>query len=109
MRFLPRGLMVHVAFLHLTNASMVVQPAGLRKFRETGQKNVHAFVRGTFAGSAPELAGTPRDWELEGFGYAQAYYNPATCDSFVNKHTGLPVEATVSTAILTRTKVYYRV
>lgn len=43
-------LWFHATTLILKDAKFAVQPAGNRKVRETGRKNVHAFVRGTIVG-----------------------------------------------------------
>ena len=36
----------HIRHAQVTNAKFVVQPSGQKRVRESGQKNVHAFVRG---------------------------------------------------------------
>jgi len=36
----------HAHSINIPNAKFVVQPAGQRRVRETGQKNIHAFVKG---------------------------------------------------------------
>lgn len=105
MRFLPNGLVAYVGFLCLTDAKFVVQPAGLRKFRESGVKNVHAYVRGTFDMCEPESESTHADFMEEG--WREAYYNPASTSTFVDRLTGNMVDSAPN-VILSRTKVYYR-
>ena len=40
------NVVAHAQTVKLDNAKFVVRKAGQRKVRETGQKNVHAFIRG---------------------------------------------------------------
>lgn len=42
----PGGRVTHAPGLVLSEVKFAVQPAGARKVRDTGKKNVHAFVRG---------------------------------------------------------------
>ncbi len=107
MRFLPDGKTTYCGTLSLTYAKFSVQPAGLRKFRETGQKNVHAYVRGRFWGSYPtlDLGGITFDL-LYALGYREAYYNPLTHESFVDKMSGRVLDS-VYDVILYGKKVYY--
>lgn len=63
----------------LSSVKFVVQPAGLKKARETGQRNVHAFVKGVI-------------WDLEvpyiiKLHGKEVTYNPFKYDSFVYKKT----------------------
>lgn len=41
-------VIAHLPFIVLRDCTFAVQPAGLRRVRETGVKNVHAFVRGAW-------------------------------------------------------------
>lgn len=43
-------VVAHSIGLSLLDATFTVQPAGNRKVRDTGVKNVHAFIRGTWLG-----------------------------------------------------------
>jgi hypothetical protein len=61
----------HADQVAVTNPRFVVQPAGRRKVLETGSKNVHAFVRGTYGGTATG-------------GTQQARYNPFKYETFVD-------------------------
>lgn len=63
----------------LSDVKFVVQPAGLRAARETGQRNVHAFVKGLI-------------WDLElpmviNLIGVEVTYNPFKYNSFVYKET----------------------
>ena len=57
----------HSDQLLLYRAEMVIQPAGVERGRQTGQKNVHAYIRGMFCdeltylnlGGRPEITITP--------------------------------------------------
>lgn len=40
-------VLAHVPAVHLTGCTMVVQPAGQARALAQGQRNVHAYVRGT--------------------------------------------------------------
>lgn len=64
-------VVAHLKSLTLAKCTFAVQPAGNRKVRETGRKNVHAFVRGQFLGTA--------EWELP---YTVSY-NPHKNTTFV--------------------------
>lgn len=62
----------------IKNAVFVVQPAGLKKARDKGVKNVHAFVRG-------ELVENPDEDTLENRKWRQVYYDPFKWENFVTK------------------------
>lgn len=77
------GLVVaHLRSVVLVDAVCVVQPAGRERVRREHRKNVHAYIRGTFAG--PEAA--------VGADLAPLSYNPYLYDSFVDA-VGSPVHA----------------
>lgn len=101
-RHLPAGHSQYASALHLTRATFAVQPAGLRRFRETGQKNVHAFVRGTLESVTVDR--WPSRIDLD---WRQARYNPNENDTFVDKQYGWPVHC-ANEAILIGTTVFYR-
>ena len=68
----------------VTDATFVVQPAGRAKVLREGQKNVHAFVRGTLSDIDifnQECLSLPKE----------VTYNPYKYDSFVDKTTQEPV------------------
>jgi hypothetical protein len=72
---------IHYRSIHLTDVRWVVQPAGNRRVREEGRKNVHAFARGVWAGYSnrvPELVSNVR-------------YNPYHMTTFQDLY-GNPVE-----------------
>lgn len=95
-----------MSYLHLSDVRFAVQPAGLALFRETGQKNVHAFVRGTLCFESTEMAGTPRDWELLGLGYREAGYNPRANDTFIGANGEQLFRADV--AVLIGKRLFYK-
>ncbi|QGH74785.1 hypothetical protein MAL1_00006 [Bacteriophage DSS3_MAL1] len=82
-------------------ASMVVRPAGRAKVLETGQKNVHAFVRGAY----PE---TSDDWaSWDGFGHSlpeacRITYNPRTAGHFTRRDTGERIDAASAVVMVAR-------
>ncbi len=97
-RDLPNGKVFYAEQVDLIDVTFSVQPAGLRKFRETGQKNVHAFVRGTVVN---------RDDLGPGAWWGVARYNPNDSNTFLDKHTGEPVHS-ASQAQVIGTSLFYR-
>tara|TARA_R110001592_G_scaffold114429_4_gene314284 strand:+ start:1308 stop:1700 length:393 start_codon:yes stop_codon:yes gene_type:complete len=57
------------------NPRFVVQEGGRQRVLKTKQKNVHAFVRGSWVGNV----GLDFEHNLE-----RAYYNPYKCNSFID-------------------------
>lgn len=88
----------HSSSVVLTGVSFRVQPAGQRKVRETGQKNVHAYA----AGERPTglLCDSVVDAMLAAEKLPQVTYNPTKHDTFVRVDTGAPVH-TAQAAVLT--------
>jgi len=72
----------HRRYVALSDVKFAVQPAGRKRVIETGQKCVHAFVRGTLMDYA-QIAHLPLD--------KQVTYNPYKYESFVNKKDETPV------------------
>jgi hypothetical protein len=75
-------------------ARLIVNPAGHQKVLQTGQKNVHAFVRGTRAVYSADV-GDWREW-LDGIaakGGMQITYNPRVSAHFTRRDTGARVDA----------------
>lgn len=66
-------VVLHTSALCLTDAKFRVQPAGRRKVIETGTKNVHAYVTGTFQ----DFDRAPLDDTVS------VTYNPFKYESFV--------------------------
>lgn len=64
------------------NATFVVQPAGNRRVRQEGRKNVHAFVRGerSYMSMQDRVRLIPR--------MRKATYNPYQNTAFVDSETG---------------------
>lgn len=87
------GRVIHRAeAVTIADPEFVVQPGGNKRVRESGVKNVHAFVRGTFDTAIP-----PQDLT----GELCVVYNPKYNTSFVCSETGRPV---VSGQLATVTK-----
>lgn len=76
-------VLTHSPSVIVQNPSFEVQPGGLERFKESGVKNVHAFVRGTVA----ECDAWPHGAET-----TAVTYNPEYYDSFVTRGTETPVE-----------------
>jgi len=74
----------HRRHVSLTDVKFAVQPAGRKKVLETGQKNVHAFVRG-------ELVDYQNICHLDM--PKQVTYNPHKYESFVNKKDKSPIKS----------------
>lgn len=84
----------------LTDVTFAVQPAGLARYRKLGQKNVHAFVRGTVVGTN----GVQEQPKKRGM--REAYYNPSCTDTFVDRQSGKPLYK-ARAAYMVGNKVYY--
>lgn len=102
-RKLPNYQVEYAGYVLLSKVTFAVQPSGLKRFREQGQKNVHAYVRGELHEAH---ANQPTGVKPILNKLRQAYYNPAVTDTFVDKETGEPLHS-AHTAILYGTKVYY--
>lgn len=104
LRKLPNYQVEYAGYVLLENVTFAVQPSGLKRFREEGKKNVHAYVRGTLIDStANQPTGILRACQSQ---LREAYYNPAVTDTFVDKVTGDALYS-CKTAVLYGTKVYY--
>jgi hypothetical protein len=86
LRKLPNYQVEYAGTVVLSDVTFAVQAAGLRRFRESGQKNVHAYVRGTLVDTNMEQEPAPYR-----FPWREAYYNPTKTDTFVDKTTGQPL------------------
>jgi hypothetical protein len=69
--------------LTLLSATFHVQPAGNRKVRETGRKNVHAYVKGVYHDSTFMGIDITDPWQVT--------YNPYIHTTFILRSDGLPV------------------
>jgi len=105
-RDLPDGKVRYVNWLTLSDVTFAVQKAGLARFRTTGHKNVHAFVRGTKE-YEDCWATTENAHGYLDAGWRMVYYNPATCDYFMDLATGQRL-TTAKQAVLVGSKVYYK-
>jgi hypothetical protein len=74
-------VVAHKQKVHVSDAEFVVQPSGREKCRESGVKNVHAFVRGEWTESEKVVYGE------------RVTYNPFEYDTFVHKESEEPVES----------------
>lgn len=84
------GIVVsHKPKVHIQEPEFVVQEAGRERVRETGLKNVHAFVRGEWNAREKVLSGEP------------VTYNPFEYDQFVHEETGEPVESAELASVTT--------
>jgi len=74
-------VLYHRRYVALQDVTFAVQKAGNKKARETGQKNVHAFIRGTLTNYS-DISHTDLS--------QQVTYNPYKYESFVNKSDESP-------------------
>lgn len=102
----PGQRVQHAHTILLNEARFAVQPAGREKTRTSGQKCVHAFVRGEPAfirGIDDVDDGDLTVTNMERQGYRQITYNPHKHDSFVFTDTGSPVYAATQVAVIGKT------
>lgn len=80
-----KGLVIsYVDHIVLSDARLVVQPAGNARVRREKRKNVHAVVRGYISSSLfPEASVTPQN---------AVTYNPYLHTSFVGRITSEPIQ-----------------
>ena len=83
-------VVIHAQRVHLKNVTYRIQEAGRKRVLRERRKNVHAFVSGFLCTSKDVREGTKHlsDDELH---YAEVYYNPYECETFVDKEFGLPI------------------
>lgn len=102
----PGGRVQYADTVLLNDVRFAVQPAGREKTRATGQKCVHAFVRGEPVfirdiGDTDDGDLTVNNMQRQG--YRQITYNPHKYDSFVFTDTGAPVHAATQVAVIGKT------
>tara|TARA_A100001391_G_scaffold134159_1_gene93093 strand:+ start:390 stop:668 length:279 start_codon:yes stop_codon:yes gene_type:complete len=74
-----------------------VSKAGQKRVRDEKKKNVHAFVEGYVCATRKAdkiVDGAKSDAEMDAgkSDWKKAYYNPYTCDTFINQYDGSPLE-----------------
>lgn len=79
----------HEQKVHISDAVFVVQQSGRQRVIESGQKNVHAFVRGKWDESEKVICGEP------------VTYNPYEYGHFVHEETEQPVASAELVAVTT--------
>ena len=87
----------HADQVTLRDCQFIVSKAGQRRVRDERRKNVHAFIEGYVVDTSEAdkiVDGTLSDEEvMDGqTRWGKAYYNPYTCDTFINEHDGSPIE-----------------
>lgn len=87
----------HADGVTLQECKFIVSKAGQKRVREQQQKNVHAFVEGYVVDTTAadrEVDGEVTEGQLMSglTNWQKAYYNPYTCDTFINQHDGSPLE-----------------
>jgi len=93
-------VVLHANHLWLDKCKFMVRPAGQRRVREEGKKNVHAFVVGNMTSGYEECHFQPHGCKVS--------YNPYENDTFMC--SGDPIYTAMSVEMLTdkegRPKVY---
>ncbi len=87
----------HADHVTLEDCKFIVSKAGQKRVRDEGRKNVHAFVEGVLVNTREAdtiVDGTKSDAEMDAgkSDWKKAYYNPYTCDTFINQYDGSPLE-----------------
>ena len=87
----------HADHVTLENCHFIVSKAGQKRVRNEGRKNVHAYIEGVLVDTREAdkiVDGTKSDAELDAgkSDWKKAYYNPYTCDTFINQYDGSPLE-----------------
>lgn len=80
-------VVAHRPKIHVSDVEFVVQPSGRQRARESGVRNVHAFVRGNWDESQKIVSGQ------------SVTYNPFEYDQFVHAETERPVESAEHAAV----------
>jgi hypothetical protein len=76
------GLVVaHADVVAVKNPHFKVSQAGRRRVLAEKRKNVHAVIEGQYMAQLPNME------EMK-----TAYYNPYTCETFIDKETGKPLQ-----------------
>ena len=99
-------VVLHADNIWLKDVKFAVQPRGNELVRETGVKNVHAYVRGYYMDHDIDFP-TDFDAYLIQMGYKAGYYNPHTCDTFIDFYTREPLYK-ASSVVLIDKRIYYR-
>lgn len=83
----------HSKIVMLKDVEFVVQSKGNKRVNSTGQKNVHAYVKGNIVNGNDSLILDVEELyaNMEQLGYTRVYYNPYKVDSFVIYDTLEPV------------------
>lgn len=79
-----RRLIAYADSLLLTDVEMKIGRAGQLRARKEGQKNIHAFIVGTYIESDNKKMTKSQNWK-------PVYYNPYNTDTFIDLENGKPV------------------
>jgi hypothetical protein len=86
----------HADHVTLQDCKFIVSKAGQKRVRDEGRKNVHAFIEGVLVDTreADEVVdGQKSDeqiWSGES-SWGNGYYNPYTCDTFIDTYDSSPL------------------
>lgn len=93
-------VLAHGNNIILTDCKFIVRKSGREKVIRDKQKNIHAFVKGEYKGSA-------KPYQFGKNELSEAYYNPYKQDCFTDKKTGEKLEK-ASIVLLIDKKIYYK-
>ncbi|AYP68195.1 hypothetical protein PQE75_gp063 [Bacillus phage vB_BcoS-136] len=97
----------HAQMVVLSDVEFKVSKSGNKKVNETGQKHVHAFVKGNII-DACDVDNIEETYSLlEDNGYTRVYYNPYKVDTFVIYENMKPVHRT-GQAVVIMDRVYIK-
>lgn len=87
----------HTDHVTLRDCKFIVSKAGQKRVRDEKKKNAHAFVEGYVCATRKAdkiVDGAKSDAEVDAgkSDWQKAYYNPYTCDTFINQYDGSPLE-----------------
>jgi hypothetical protein len=103
------GSLVHgyAQMVALYDVSFHVGQKGNQKVNETGQKQVHAHVRGTIVKAEDVVDVEAMYQKLESYGYSRVYYNPYKVTTFVDYASFEPIYE-CNQAIVIMDRVYVK-
>tara|TARA_R110002020_G_scaffold295917_1_gene511541 strand:+ start:892 stop:1377 length:486 start_codon:yes stop_codon:yes gene_type:complete len=80
-------VILHTEKIYLQDCKLTVQPAGRQRVLDTGQKNVHAFIKGTidFTTMTHQNSFWIGEFSEHPAKIQQVYYSPYLWDSFVTE------------------------
>ncbi|WP_417897781.1 hypothetical protein ABN702_16035 [Bacillus haimaensis] len=88
-----RRLIAYADSLLLTDVEMKIVQSGQIRTRKERQKNIHAFIVGTYIESNKKSASESPNWK-------RVFYNPYNTDTFIDLESGKPVYSALSSYLV---------